>query len=46
MNYKFGSNYVPSEIAMSIKEEDKNRKVIRIIDDGVNDSGNAIQEYN
>ena len=46
MKYKFGSNYVPAEIAMSMKEEDRNREVIGVIDYDVDDSGNAIQEYN
>ena len=46
MKYKFGSNYVPAEIAMSMEEENNNREVIGIIDYGVDDSGNAIQEYN
>ena len=46
MKYKFGSNYVPDEIAMSTKEEEKNREVIGIIDNDVYDSGNTIQEYN
>ena len=43
MKYKFGSNYVPSEIAMYMKEEGKNREVIGIFDDDVDDLGNAIQ---
>ena len=46
MKYKFGSNYVPSGITMSMKEEEMNRKVIGIIDDDVDDLGNAIQVYN
>ena len=46
MKYKFGSNYVPAEITVSMKEEEKNREVIGIIDDDVDYSGNAIQEYN
>ena len=46
MKYKFGSDYVPAEIAMSVKEEEKNREVIGIIYNGVDDLGNAIQEYN
>ena len=46
MKYKFGSNYVPDDIAMSRKEEEKTREVIGIIDDYVYDSGNAIQYYN
>ena len=46
MKYKFGSNYVPAEITMSMKEEEKNREVIGIIDDDVYDLVNAIQEYN
>ena len=37
MKYKFVSNYVPDEIAMSTKEEYKNREVIGIIDDDVDD---------
>ena len=46
MKYKFGSNSVPAEIAMSIKEEEKNREVIGIIDDSLEYPGNKIQEYN
>ena len=46
MKYKFGSNYVPAEITMSIKEEEKNREFIGIIDNDVYDLSNAIQEYN
>ena len=46
MKYKFGSNYVPAEIAMSMKEEEKNREVIGIIDNDVDDLDNAIQDYN
>ena len=43
MKYKFGSNYVPSEIATSMNEEEKNIYVIGTIDNGVDDSSNAIQ---
>ena len=46
MKYKFGSNYVPAEIAISVKEEENNREVIGIIENDVDVSGNAIQEYN
>ena len=46
MKYKFGSNYVPAEISMSMKEQDKNIGVIRMIDYDVDDLRNAIQEYN
>ena len=46
MKYKFVSDYVPAEIAMSVKEDKKNREVIGIIDDDVDDSKNAIEEYN
>ena len=46
MKYKFGSNYVPAEIVMSTKEEEKNIGVIGIIENDVYDSGNEIQEYN
>ena len=46
MKYKFGSNYLPDEITMSVKEEEKNREVIGIIGDDVDDLGNSIQEYN
>ena len=46
MKYKFGSNCVPSETAMSAKEEDNNREVIGVIDDDIDYSGNAIQKYN
>ena len=46
MKYKFGSNNIPGEIFMSMKEEEKNRKVIGIIENYVDDLGNAIQEYN
>ena len=46
MKYKFGSNYIPAEILMSMKEGEKNIEVIGIIDDDVDDLGNVIQEYN
>ena len=46
MKYKFESNYVPAETAMSTKEEENNREVIGIIGVGVDDLGNSIQEYN
>ena len=42
MKYKFGSNYVPAEIATSMNEEEKNRQVIGIIDDDVDYLVNAI----
>ena len=45
MKYKFRSNYVPSEIDMSMKEEEKNREAIGLFDNDVDDSGNAILEY-
>ena len=45
MKYKFGSNYVPAEIAISVKEEN-NREVIGVFENDVDVSGNAIQEYN
>ena len=44
--YKSGSNYVPAEIAMSMKEEEKNREVSGIIDDDQDDLGNLLPEYN
>ena len=40
---KFESNYFPDEIAMSMKDEEQNREIIGIIDDGVDDLVNAIQ---
>ena len=46
MKYNFGSNYVPVEITMSIREKDKDREVIGTIDDAVDYLGNLIQEYN
>ena len=46
MKYKFGSNYVSSEIAMSTKEEERNIEVSGIIGNAVDVFGNAIQEYN
>ena len=46
MKYKFGSNYVPAEIAISMKEEENNREVTGVVDNDVDDSGNSIQEYN
>ena len=46
MKYKFGSYYVPDKIAMSMKEEEKNREIIGIIYYDVDDLVNAIQEYN
>ena len=44
--YKFGSNYVPAEITMSVEEEENNREVIGVIDDDVDEMGNVIQDYN
>ena len=44
--YKFGSNYVPGEIAISMKEEQNNREVIGVIENDVDDFGKTIQEYN
>ena len=32
--YKFISNYIPSEIEMSMKEEENNREAFGIIDNG------------
>ena len=46
MKYKFGSNYVPAQIVISMKEADNKMEVIGIIDYNVDDLGNAIQEYN
>ena len=46
MKYKFGSNYIPAEIAMSMKKEENNSEFIVSIDYGVDDSGNEIQECN
>ena len=43
MKYKFGSNYVLDEIAVSTKGEEKNREVIGLVDYDVDDLGNAIQ---
>ena len=40
MKYKFGSNYVYDEIAMSMGKEEKNKGVIGFIDNDVDDSGN------
>ena len=37
MKYKFGSNYVTVEIAMSMMEEEKNREIVGIIDDDVDE---------
>ena len=42
--YKFGSSYVPVEIAMSMKEEAKNRNVLGIIDNEIDESGNPKPE--
>ena len=46
LKYKFGSNYVPGEIAISMKEEQNNREVIGVIENDVDDFGKTIQEYN
>ena len=43
--YRYGSNYVPVEIAMAMTQEGKNRKVLGIIDDDVDDDGNMLPEY-
>ena len=44
-HYKVGSNYVPAEIAMAMKEEKNNREIIGIVDDDMDSLGNAIPEY-
>ena len=44
--YRFGSNYVPAEIAMAMKQEEKNREVVGIIDDDEDTEGNVLPEYN
>ena len=44
--YKTGSTYVPVEIVISLKEEAKNRSVIGIIDDNVDEEGQQLTEYN
>ena len=44
--YRFGSNYVSAEIAMAVKQEDKNKKVVGIIDDDEDDEGNVLPTYN
>ena len=46
MKYKFGSNYVPAEIAVSMKEEEKNRGFIGTVDNYLDYLGNAKEEYN
>ena len=46
MKYKFGSDYVPVEISISMNEGENNREVIGMIDNDIDDLGNAIQEYN
>jgi hypothetical protein len=43
--YRSGSNYVPAEIAMAMKQEEKNREVVGIIDDDEDDEGNLLPEY-
>ena len=43
MKYKFGKRYVLSEMAMSIKEEEKNKEIIGIIENDVDNLGSAIQ---
>ena len=37
MKYKFGSNYVPAQIVISMKEADNKMEVIGIIDYNVDD---------
>ena len=46
VKYKLGSNDVPPEISMSMKEKRTKREVIGLIYKGVDDLVNAIQEYN
>ena len=43
MKYKFGSNFVLAEIAMSMNEEENNRVYIGIVGSDVNDPGNTIK---
>ena len=43
--YKIESTYVPVEIAISLKEEAKNRNTIGIIDDDYNEDGDLLDEY-
>ena len=43
--YRCGSNYVPAEIAMAMKQEEKNRDVVGIVDDDEYDEGNVLPEY-
>ena len=43
--YKIGSTYVPVEIAISLKEETKNRNTIGIIDNDHNEDGDLLDEY-
>ena len=44
--YKYGSTYIPIEIAISLKEEAKNNLVTCLIDDDFNIEGNPTSAYN
>ena len=43
--YKYGSTYIPAEIAMSMKEEARNREVFGTIDDQRDSQGNVINPF-
>ena len=43
--YKDGSTYVPVEITISMIEEERNREVIGVIDNDLDDSGNYLPVY-
>ena len=44
--YKYGSTFVPVEIAMIMKESCRDREVIGYIDDDIDYEGYSIPEYN
>ena len=44
-NLKIGSTYVPTEIAISMKEEARNREIKSIIDDNINENGVLMAPY-
>ena len=43
--HKFGSNYVPDKIAMSMTQEGKNKEVIGVIHNNEDDELNVLPEY-
>ena len=45
LKLKESSTYVPAEIAISMKEEARNREITGIVDDNIDENGNLIAPY-